>query len=142
MADGAHAFNQTLQRSELWIEELQDLGKFNSKKQACSAFRAVLHVLRDYLTIAEAVQLANYFPIFLKGLYYDNWQPTCIPTGRCDVLVFKRRVEAILSNSKEQNLNPQKTMQAVVAWLKRKMPPDELTTMREKLPTPLNGLFD
>src|SRR5262249_39062981 len=37
---------------------------------------AVLHALRDRLQIGLAVHLGAQLPLLVRGLYYDQWQPS------------------------------------------------------------------
>ena len=39
----------------------------------------VLHALRDRLPINEAVQLGAQFPIVIRGVYYEGWNPAKVP---------------------------------------------------------------
>lgn len=43
--------------------------------------RAVLHTLRDRLTISEAMDMLAQLPMFMKGIYADNWTYRERPTG-------------------------------------------------------------
>lgn len=40
-----------------------------------AVLRAVLHHLRDRLTIEEAVDLGAQLPTLVRGIYYEEWQP-------------------------------------------------------------------
>lgn len=44
-----------------------------------AALRAVLHALRDRLTVQEAADLAAQLPLLVKGIFYDNWNPSGVP---------------------------------------------------------------
>jgi uncharacterized protein (DUF2267 family) len=37
--------------------------------------RAVLHNLRDRLTINEAADLGDQLPMLIRGIYYEAWHP-------------------------------------------------------------------
>ncbi len=42
--------------------------------------RAVLHALRDRLTVDEAANLGAQLPLLIRGVYYENWRPSATPT--------------------------------------------------------------
>ncbi|HZA09454.1 MAG TPA: DUF2267 domain-containing protein [Mycobacterium sp.] len=60
------------------IEEACDWPK-ERRNQSYAALRAVLHPLRDRLTVDEAAQLAAQLPMLVRGIYYDGWEPTRVP---------------------------------------------------------------
>jgi len=44
-----------------------------------AVLRAVLHALRDRLTVQEAADLAAQLPLLVKGIFYDGWDPSNVP---------------------------------------------------------------
>ena len=60
----AHA----VQQSQEWLKELRDNAGLASETEALSVLRAVLHQLRDRLTINEAVQLGAQLPTIVRGM--------------------------------------------------------------------------
>jgi uncharacterized protein (DUF2267 family) len=49
------------------------------RSQSYAALRAVLHAIRDRLTVDEAAQVAAQLPMLVRGLYYEGWDPTRVP---------------------------------------------------------------
>jgi uncharacterized protein (DUF2267 family) len=49
------------------------------RRQSYAALRAVLHALRDRLTVEEAAQLSAQLPILVRGIYFDGWVPSRVP---------------------------------------------------------------
>jgi uncharacterized protein (DUF2267 family) len=69
----------TVQKTRQWLNEIMtDLGE-GDQHLAYGALRAVLHALRDRLTVAEAAQLGAQLPMLVRGLYYDGWSPRAKP---------------------------------------------------------------
>ena len=48
---------------------------------AARALRAVLHALRDRLTVEEGAQLAAQLPTLIRGIYYEQWKPGAVGTS-------------------------------------------------------------
>ena len=76
----AHA----VQQSQEWLKELRDNAGLADETEAWSVLRAVLHQLRDRLTVQEAVQLAAQLPLIFRGVFYDGWQPGHVPDKSVD----------------------------------------------------------
>jgi uncharacterized protein (DUF2267 family) len=49
------------------------------RKQSYAALRAVLHPVRDRLTVEECAQFGAQLPTLLRGIYYDGWKPSETP---------------------------------------------------------------
>src|SRR5262249_44622070 len=57
--------------TNIWLEELG----WEDRRRAYQALRAVLHALRDRLTVAEVADLGAQLPLLIRGLYYEGWTP-------------------------------------------------------------------
>jgi uncharacterized protein (DUF2267 family) len=49
------------------------------RNQSYDALRAVLHTLRDRLTVQEASDLAAQLPMLIRGVFYEGWNPSKVP---------------------------------------------------------------
>lgn len=68
-----------LQTVQEWLKELKDKGELADEAAAYSILRAVLHQLRDRLTLEEAVDLGAQLPLIVRGLYFQDWRPHKVP---------------------------------------------------------------
>jgi uncharacterized protein (DUF2267 family) len=68
-----------LQTVQEWLKELKEKGELADEAAAYSILRAVLHQLRDRLTLEEAVDLGAQLPLIVRGLYFQDWRPHKVP---------------------------------------------------------------
>ena len=71
----AHA----VQSMQEWLKELKDRGELANEAAAYKVLRAVLHQLRDRLTLEEVVDLSAQMPLMVRGLYFEHWRPHKVP---------------------------------------------------------------
>jgi uncharacterized protein (DUF2267 family) len=72
---GLAAFDHTLQSTNRWLHEVMDRMGWTDKHRAYHALRAVLHAVRDRLSVEQAVALGAQLPMLVRGFYYDGWHP-------------------------------------------------------------------
>lgn len=80
----AQLFRETIEKTNQWLRELADRLKWDDPRRVYRALRTTLHLLRDRLPINEAVDLAQEFPLMIKGLYFENWKPSRTPNKELD----------------------------------------------------------
>src|SRR4051794_37941473 len=76
---GLEVFDSTLQKTHIWLNELQELAHLSDQRAALKALRAVLHALRDRLSVDVAAHLGAQLPVLLRGFYYEGWHPAGKP---------------------------------------------------------------
>lgn len=84
-------FANTVAESEAWLDEVRAAAGFAHERQAYAALRAVLHTLRDHVTVADTARFAAQLPTLLRGLYFDAWHPG----ERVDALSHRAFLDAV-----------------------------------------------
>lgn len=134
-----HIFDATWQKSHHWLTDLEEIGGFRSEEQAYSALRAVLHALRDRLTVQEAAHLASELPMLIRGFYYEGWKPSSVPVSVRDREGFVQAVRDELRNNLA--FDPEVAITAVFGLLQRKISAGEITDIKQMLPEPIRSLW-
>ena len=103
------------------------------------ALRAVLHALRDRLTVEEAVQLGAQLPTLIRGFYYEGWRPAGKPR-RTHEWEFLRTIQDTF------NLTPERpdaklAARAVFKVLSRRVSEGEIKHVIAILPKDLQALW-
>jgi uncharacterized protein (DUF2267 family) len=75
-ATGLRSFDSTLQKTNIWLDDIMRELEWFDREWAYEALRVVLHALRDHLPIDESAQLAAQLPQLIRGLYYEGWDPS------------------------------------------------------------------
>ena len=74
---------EAAQEARNWIDEL--MSELNcDERKAYVLLRAVLHGLRDRLSIDEVATLSAYLPTLIRGLFLEDWQPNRTSSVRLD----------------------------------------------------------
>ncbi|MGO9319541.1 MAG: DUF2267 domain-containing protein [Solirubrobacteraceae bacterium] len=78
----------SVEKTHIWLNEVaEELGD-GDRQYAYRALRAVLHALRDRLTVDVAAKLASQLPTLIRGVYYEDWDPSRTPLAIHDVGAF------------------------------------------------------
>lgn len=106
---------------------------------AARVLRAVLHALRDRLTVEEAAQLAAQLPTLIRGIYYDQWKPGGTKHLAHDIDAFLEHVAAEGQMAGETEASH--AVAAVARVLHRHVSEGELDDVLAILPAKLRPLF-
>ncbi|MGH3376198.1 MAG: DUF2267 domain-containing protein [Actinoallomurus sp.] len=78
---GYPSFDTTVDKTNRILKMIEDAYGWpkERRKQSYTALRAVLHALRDRLTVDETADFAAQLPMLVRGIYYDGWNPSKVP---------------------------------------------------------------
>lgn len=134
------ALNRALQEAHEWIQELSSAAPFGSDEQAYTGLRAVLHSLRDRLTVEEAVHLSAQLPMLVRGFYFEGWRPSLAPNEEQTAAEFFASVQESLRNA-AVDLDAEQLTRAVFAFLENKISAGQLHHVRSQLPKEIQALW-
>ena len=137
-ATGLDVFDKTLHTTNHWLEQIMvDLGP--DRQIAWRALGAVLHTLRDRLTLGLAVHLGAQLPMLVRGLYYDQWHPSDKPLKERTGEDFLKHVQERLAGVRPINVTT--ATQAVFGVLDHYIDPNQLAHMRDALPEDIRRMW-
>jgi uncharacterized protein (DUF2267 family)/hemerythrin-like domain-containing protein len=119
-------------------QALAEMG-YRDPPGACRAFKAVLHALRNRLSVHKAIVLGTWLPGEVRGLYYENWQQRWDRTPKLQKEDFLCEVADSLPD--EPDREPEETVRNVFHVLAQQMPLDDVEGVRNILPGELRSLW-
>ncbi|HEX5600307.1 MAG TPA: DUF2267 domain-containing protein [Hyphomicrobiaceae bacterium] len=130
----AHAVQQTQE----WLKELRDNGGLASEAEAYAVLRAVLHQLRDRLTLAEAVDLGQQLPLIIRGIYYEGWRPSHAPEK---IRTKQKFLDQVTMRLLPHQIPPEPAVRDVFALLAHHLDPGEIADVIDQLPAEIKELW-
>jgi len=132
-------FEIALHTTNTWLHELMKELGWKDRQQAYRAFRAVLHALRDHLTVKETADLGAQLPMLIRGLYYEGWTPRGKP-------VSERTKEEFLAHIAESYRNEKGIFPEEIAWsvfkvLQAHVSAGEIGDVKQILPPEIRSLW-
>jgi uncharacterized protein (DUF2267 family) len=78
---GFHTFDTTVDKTNRLLRQIEeDYGWPKERRsQSYAALRAVLHTLRDRMTVEEAAHLSAQLPMLVRGIFFEGWDPSRVP---------------------------------------------------------------
>jgi uncharacterized protein (DUF2267 family) len=137
MAAEISIIEQSTEKAHIWLNELAEELGTDDRQEAYRMLRACLHALRDRLPVDEAAQLAAQLPVLIRGIYYENWDPSKTPLKYRSLGEFLGRIaaEAGLDGETEASY----AIEATARILDRHVSPGELEDVRAVLPPELRA---
>jgi uncharacterized protein (DUF2267 family) len=136
---GLTAFDHTLSTTNAWLKELMEDLRWDDRQRAYHALRAVLHTLRDRLTVPAAAAQGAQLPQLVRGVYYEGWRPTNVPQRVRHRDAFLAPVAAAFTH--DPPADPEVVTRAVFRLLARHVAAGEIEHIERALPEELRGLW-
>ncbi len=141
-ATGITAFDSTLQKTHLWLNNLMQELRWDNRQGAYIALRAVLHALRDRLTVDEAAQLGAQLPMLVRGFYYEGWRPARTPVNERTKAAFLEHIRAnVRVDPEDLAVDPEQLARAVFMVLFGFVSTGELEDVRGMFPQEVQDLW-
>lgn len=140
VATGLEAVEKTLHKTNEWLIEVETGLGVEDRHIAYQCLRSVLHVLRDRLPVEEAAQLGSQLPLLIRGVYYEDFNPSGMP-------VKDRKPDEFLGRILDRIppfdvTDPERIARSVFQVLKRRVSGGEIDDVIANFPKSLRFLWD
>jgi uncharacterized protein (DUF2267 family) len=130
--------SHAVQQMQEWLKELNVNGNFGDLHEAYAVLRAVLHQLRDRLTVEEAADLGAQLPLIVRGIYFEGWRPAHVPEK---VRTRQKFLDGVIMKLLPHRIAPEPAVRDVFALLAHHCDPGEIADVIEQLPADLKELW-
>jgi uncharacterized protein (DUF2267 family) len=133
------AFDSTIHKTNTWLKDIMAELGWEDYARAYHALRAVLHALRDRLTVEEATDLAAQLPMLIRGFYYEGWNPSGKP-------LLDRKKDDFLAHVSRQfgddpHVDVERVTQVVFAVISNHVTSGEIEDIKRCLPNNIRSLW-
>jgi len=133
--------DRSVQKTNVWLRDINYELSWFTFQRGYIALRAVLHALRDRLSTPEIAQLGAQLPIFIRGIYYEGWNPAKTPIKSRGKELFFRQVRAEFKHTRNPDIDPEEVSSAIFRVLAKHVSKGELDQVRALLPRELRELW-
>jgi uncharacterized protein (DUF2267 family) len=136
---GLAPFDSTFQTTNVWLNDILERLGWQDRARAYHALRAVLHALRDRLTVEQAAALAAQLPMLVRGFYYEGWHPHGKPVKERHKQEFLAHIAAAFQG--DPDADPEQVTRAVFRVLAKHITAGEIASVKQSLPSELRSLW-
>ncbi|MBX9791004.1 MAG: DUF2267 domain-containing protein [Pirellulales bacterium] len=132
------AFEHTIEITHLWLIDILDRLAWTDQNRAYRALRAVLHALRDRLTVNDAAHLAAQLPMLIRGVYYEGYHPHDKPLRERSKQEF---LEHVGNEFVDTEFDIERVTRAVLHVLAKHITSGEVDKIKQALPEGIRALW-
>jgi len=137
--NGLEILDKANQSVHIWLNDIADhIGP--DKHCAYRTLHAVLRVIRDRLSVEQAVQLSSQLPLFIKGMYFDQWHLVGKPEKFRTVEELCARISAEMNGARK--VKPKLAAMAVMKAMSSHISHGEITKIKGSMPAHIRALWD
>ncbi len=131
------SFTHAAEQAQQWVNELAKELDW-SEQNASHLLKAVLHAVRDWLSLEEMADLSSQLPMLVRGMFFEGWRPDG-PTGKRkkrDFIIHVRR-----GFGHEPDFDYDRSIAAVFQLLDRHLSHGEIVQVRNSMKKSLRRLW-
>lgn len=132
---------RTVEKTHIWLNELQEKLGAPDDRVAYHALRATLHALRDRMAVEQVAALGAQLPLLIRGIYYEGWHPHGKPLPLRDASAFLDLVSEYLARDSEFLMDEPRVVAAVFQVMRLHLAPGEIDAVLNAMPSSIQQTF-
>jgi uncharacterized protein (DUF2267 family) len=136
---GLDVFDSTIQRTNTWLKELMQELNWSDHRKTYFALRAVMHAVRDHLSVTDAVYVGEQLPMMIRGFYFEHWNPDGKPLPVRSQNDFLFVLSSYMARDGENTDCAESVTRAVFRLLDKKATDGEIGDLQRVMPA---GVID
>ena len=138
-ATGLPVFDETLHLTNTWLHEVSEAMGWEERQKSYRLLRVALHALRDRMEVNAAAKLSAQLPMLIRGIYYEGWRPSQVPSKVRTQKDFLRPLRDAFSE--DGYFDPERAFREVLAVMRRHVSEGELEEIRRAMPSEIRDLW-
>jgi uncharacterized protein (DUF2267 family) len=137
--------DKSAQKAYEWLKEIRFYMDMENTQpdslESLAVLRVVLHELRDNITLESSAHLSAQLPLLIRGVYFENWQPSKIPLRERKKEQFIISVQDHLAHLSRPTIDAEQAVKAVLCTLASKVSIGQINKIKQTLPPHVRELW-
>ena len=112
---------------------------WHDRQKAYHALRAVLHALRDRLSVEKAASLSAQLPMLMRGFYFEGWHPSDKPLKERKKAEFLTHIRSAFAG--DLSVDPEQVVQAAFSVIAKHVTAGEVDGIKCVLPEEIRSMW-
>jgi len=132
------ALSTSMQLTMEWLHDIRDELGWDSDERVYDATKAVLHAVRDRLPLEEMAKFSAQLPMVMKGVFYDQYDPTGKPLKLRTREEFLEYVRQLFP---DPAFNPEESVRGVMKGIRKRIDKEPLEKIARSMPEGIQDLI-
>ena len=133
------SMDHSIQVTNEWIHQIDEMVPWNDSNQSFRLLRVTLQTVRDLMGVDEAAQLAAQLPTYIRGVYFEGWDPSKTPAQHREKQDVIARVVADFKG--RQLDDPEDALNIIFSFLNTRITAGEIDDVRGSLRKSLREIW-
>jgi uncharacterized protein (DUF2267 family) len=136
----AAVLDSSMQKTQEWLNQVEDELGFDNEHAAYAALRATLHAIRERLPVELVAHFGAELPLLIRGIYYDGWHPSAARLKEAHSVAFSEAMRRELQGHNElQHVDD--VARAVLRVLDQRLEPGQIGNVIAAMPEEARRLW-